>query len=59
LAEAEIEEQILQRYDRKHTFFYLDPPYYGIKVYRLNFGSDDFRRMPEALKALAGRFICR
>jgi DNA adenine methylase len=36
---------VVARYDRPHTFFYLDPPYYDIKVYRLNFEHQDFERM--------------
>ncbi len=29
-----------KRYDREHTFLYIDPPYYGMKVYRFNFEED-------------------
>ncbi len=45
--------EILGRYDRPHTFFYLDPPYYGLKVYRLNFERKDF----EALARIKGKFL--
>ncbi len=44
---------ILERYDRSHTLFYLDPPYYGMKVYRLNFELKDF----EALARVEGKFL--
>ena len=34
-------EQILERYDRPTTCFYLDPPYAGRTLYRLNFRDAD------------------
>jgi DNA adenine methylase len=50
LARATIENlprgDVTERYDRPHTFFYLDPPYYGIKPYRLNFEPKDFEVRP-------------
>ena len=49
--------QILKRYDRPHTFFYLDPPYYGIKKYRFNFQHEDFSRLAELLGWLKGKFL--
>ncbi len=49
--------EILERYDRSHTFFYLDPPYYGIKVYRLNFEPKDFQALPRALAGIKGKFL--
>ncbi len=45
------------RYDRPHTFFYLDPPYYGMKVYRFNFEQGDFGRLVEVLGGLKGKFL--
>ena len=36
-------EEVLSRYDRPSTLFYLDPPYYGRKLYRYNFDPGDFR----------------
>ncbi len=50
-------DDILGRYDRPHTFFYLDPPYYGMKVYRYNFEAADFDALAAALKGLKGRFL--
>ncbi len=35
-------QDVIARYDRPHTFFYLDPPYYGIKCCRFNFEPKDF-----------------
>ncbi len=48
---------IVERYDRSHTFFYLDPPYYGIKGYRLNFEPDDFAALAGTLAGIKGRFL--
>ena len=50
---------LIARYDRPGTLFYLDPPYagseddYGKGV----FGPEDFARLAELLAGIAGRFI--
>jgi DNA adenine methylase len=52
-------ERVLERFDRPHTFFYLDPPYYGCEDdYGKNiFSREDFTRLPGLLGNLAGKFI--
>ncbi len=50
-------EEILKRYDRPTTFFYLDPPYYDRKLYRYNLDPEDFAKMAERLKGLQGKFL--
>jgi DNA adenine methylase len=50
-------EQVIQKYDRGETFFYLDPPYYGINLYHYNFSADDFRRLAACLAGLKGKFL--
>jgi DNA adenine methylase len=50
-------EEILERYDRPTTLFYLDPPYYARKLYRFNFTDDDFALLKERLSKLKGRFM--
>jgi DNA adenine methylase len=61
LASTQIEcspyEDVLERYDRPTTFFYIDPPYYGIKLYRHNLEQEDFQTLCDRLKALKGRFL--
>jgi DNA adenine methylase len=61
LARVQIEslpyEQILEKYDRPTTFFYLDPPYWGPKLYKFNFTGSDFFRLAERLAKLKGKFI--
>ncbi len=50
-------EQILEKYDRPTTMFYLDPPYWERKLYKFNFTEADFQEMKRRLKALKGKFI--
>lgn len=50
-------EEVLTRYDRPTTFFYLDPPYYGIKLYRHNLEHGDFETMSRRLARLKGKFL--
>ena len=49
----------LERWDRPHTLFYLDPPYWGSEHFygRAAFKRDEFEGLAEALKGLRGRFI--
>lgn len=61
LAQVQIEclpyEKILEKYDRKQTFFYLDPPYFGMNLYHYNFGAEDFKALAASLKSLKGKFL--
>lgn len=52
-------ESFLDRWDRPHALFYLDPPYHGSEHYygKGLFASADYTRLAERLKALQGRFI--
>ena len=50
-------EKVLKRFDRPETLFYLDPPYYKIKLYRYNLEHEDFVRMAEILRGLKGKFV--
>jgi len=49
----------IRRYDRPHTLFYLDPPYYGCETdYGPDmFSRDQFEAMAELLDTISGRFI--
>lgn len=49
----------IQRYDRRGTLFYLDPPYWGSEAYygRALFERGDFAELAELLRGLKGRFI--
>jgi DNA adenine methylase len=50
-------EEVVRRFDRPTTLFYLDPPYWGKKLYRYNFGAADFEKLAEQLKTIRGKFI--
>jgi len=50
-------EEVLKRYDRPATLFYLDPPYFGKKLYRYNFSEADFLKLAERLRSVKGRFV--
>jgi DNA adenine methylase len=61
LARVQIEslpyEQVLEKYDRPTTVFYLDPPYWERKLYRFNFTVDNFQALERGLRSLRGKFI--
>jgi DNA adenine methylase len=50
-------EEILTRFDRPTTLFYLDPPYWGRKLYRYNFDKADFEKFAERLGKVRGKFV--
>lgn len=50
-------EKVLERYDRPETFFYLDPPYVGVKLYKFNLTTEEFYRLAERLSTLKGKFL--
>jgi DNA adenine methylase len=45
----------IQRYDRPHTLFYLDPPYWGTEGYGVDFGLEQYDRMAELLRTIKGK----
>lgn len=49
---------VITRYDRPETLFYLDPPYWGNENdYAAAFSRDQFMQMADALASIKGRFI--
>ncbi|GAJ30027.1 DNA adenine methylase [Acidomonas methanolica] len=51
-------QQVIKRYDRPETLFYLDPPYWGCeRDYNAPFGQEMFGEMAERLARLQGRFV--
>jgi DNA adenine methylase len=50
-------EKVIAKYDSPETCFYVDPPYYGIKLYKFNLDTDDFRLMAERLAKIKGKFL--
>lgn len=51
--------ELIRRYDRPDTLFYLDPPYWGCEGdYGADvFGRADFERLAELLAGIRGRFL--
>jgi DNA adenine methylase len=50
-------EKLFHIYDRPGTFFYLDPPYWGLRYYRLNFTTEQHERLAELLRRATGKWI--
>jgi DNA adenine methylase len=61
LARVQIEslpyEQVLEKYDRPSTVFYLDPPYWERKLYKFNFSEQDFLGLEDRLNRIKGKFL--
>lgn len=49
--------EVIERYDRPQTFFYIDPPYYDIRLYRHNLEHEDFVDMAKRLGTIQGKFL--
>lgn len=47
----------MTRYDRPHTLFYCDPPYWSTEGYGVEFPFDNYTRMAELARSIAGRMI--
>jgi DNA adenine methylase len=50
-------DEVVRRFDRPTTLFYLDPPYWGRNLYRHNFSETDFRTLAGNLAKTKGKFI--
>jgi len=51
--------EVIRRFDKPDTFFYIDPPYYGCEDYYGAgiFGRDDFSKLQAILAGITGKFI--
>ena len=47
----------IEKYDRPHSLFYCDPPYWGTEGYGVDFGLHEYQRMAELAKRVSGRMI--
>ncbi|WP_339859144.1 DNA adenine methylase [Pseudohongiella acticola] len=47
----------IERYDREHSFFYMDPPYWDTAGYGVSFEFDQYVLMADALRRLKGKAI--
>lgn len=49
--------QCIKRYDRPHTLFYCDPPYWGTEGYGVDFPMKNYSRMAALAKNIKGKMI--
>ncbi|MEO3989390.1 DNA adenine methylase [Pseudocitrobacter cyperus] len=49
--------QCIERYDRPHTLFYCDPPYWGTEGYGVEFGLENYDHMAELARSTRGKMI--
>ncbi|ADE10492.1 DNA adenine methylase [Sideroxydans lithotrophicus] len=47
----------IAKYDRPHTLFYCDPPYWGTEGYGVGFGIEQYDRMAELARSIKGKMI--
>lgn len=47
----------ITKYDREHTFFYLDPPYWGTEGYGVTFGLEEYGRMAQMAREIKGKVL--
>lgn len=47
--------ECIKKYDREHTLFYCDPPYWGTEGYGVGFDLVQYERMAELAKNIRGR----
>ena len=61
LAQVTIEckyfRDLIPKYDRKHTLFFLDPPYWKIPGYQHDFKDQDFTDLAKSLTGIKGHFL--
>lgn len=47
----------LQRYDRPHSLFYMDPPYWSTTGYGVDFGLEQYDQMAELMGSMKGKAV--
>lgn len=50
-------QQCMAKYDRPHTFFFADPPYWQTEGYGVDFGIEQYQRLAEIMKTSQGRVL--
>lgn len=50
-------QECVRRYDREHTLFYFDPPYYSTAGYGVDFELDQYDLMAEWLRTMKGKAV--
>lgn len=49
--------ECMTRYDRPHSFFYLDPPYWQTEGYGVDFGFEQYEQMAEFMRSCKGKVM--
>lgn len=49
--------EVMERYDRAHTFFYCDPPYWETEGYGVDFPIDEYVRLSDMMRRCRGRVM--
>jgi DNA adenine methylase len=49
--------ECMRRYDRAHTLFYMDPPYFGAEGYGVDFGLEQYTQMAELMANMKGKAV--
>ena len=47
----------IERYDRPHTLFYCDPPYWGTEGYGVEFGLENYDHIADLARSIKGKMI--
>lgn len=50
-------QDVIKKYDRPTTFFYLDPPYWDRELYKYNLKEADFVSLEKLLRRIKGKFM--
>ncbi|MAN51226.1 MULTISPECIES: DNA adenine methylase [unclassified Marinimicrobium] len=50
-------QDCIRRYDRPHTLFYMDPPYWETEGYGVDFGWEHYQAMAELLHQIKGKAV--
>lgn len=50
-------QKVMERYDRPHTLFYLDPPYWETEGYGVDFGFEQYEEMARLIGQIQGKAI--
>lgn len=50
-------DKVIEKYDRPHTLFYMDPPYWETEGYGVEFGLEQYYKMAELMRSIKGKAI--
>jgi DNA adenine methylase len=48
-------QDCVRRYDRPHTFFFMDPPYWETEGYGVDFGWEQYEQLAQTLRTMKGK----